>query len=66
MIQEKKKLAKVKNKKQGADNYETFLNDTFIYPSKGVVMHEGVKPYFRKITESVVGESSSRLVEAEE
>ena len=42
----KKKLAKAKNKQQGADNYETFLNETFIYPSKGVAKHEGVKPYF--------------------
>ena len=45
LIQEKKKLAKAKNKKQGADNYETF-----IYPSKGVARHECVKPYFSKFT----------------
>ena len=51
LIQEKKKLAKAKKEKQGADNYETFLNETFIYASKGVARHECVKPYFSKFIE---------------
>ena len=66
-IKEKKKLAKHRQGKQGSNKYKKFLEETFKYPlssSKAERCSE-VKPSVSKFTESVVGELSTKLVDAE-
>ena len=66
-IKEKKKLAKHRQEKQGSNKYQNFLEETFKYPlssSKAERCSE-VKPGVSKFTKSVVGELSTKLVDAE-
>ena len=66
-IKEKKKLAKHRQEKQGSNKYQIFLEETFKCPlssSKAERCSE-VKPSVSKFTESVVGELSTNLVDAE-
>ena len=66
-IKEEKKLAKHRQEKQGNDKYQKILEETFKYPlsnSKAERSSE-VKPSVSKFTESVIGELSTKLVDAE-
>ena len=66
-IKEEKKLAKHRQEKKGSNKYQTFFEETFKYPfssSKAERCLE-VKPSVSKFTESVVGELSTKLVDAE-
>ena len=66
-IKEKKKLEKHRQEKQGSNKYQKILEETFKYPlssSKAERCSE-VKISVSKFTESVVGELSTMLVDAE-
>ena len=66
-IKEKKKLAKQRQENQGSNKYQIFLEENFKYPlssSKAERCSE-VKLSVSKFTESVVGELSTKLVDAE-
>ena len=66
-IKEKRKLAKHRQEKKGSKEYQKFLEETFKYPlsiSKAEGCSE-VKPSVSKFTKSVVGELSTKLVDAE-
>ena len=66
-IKEEKKLAKHPQEKQGSNKYKKFLEETFKYPlaSSKAERSSEVKPSVSKFTESVVGELSTKLVDAE-
>ena len=67
-IKEEKKLAKHRQEKQGSNKYQKFLlEETFKYPlsSSKAQRSSEVKPSVSKFTESVVGELSTKLVDAE-
>ena len=66
-IKEEKKLAKHRQEKQGSNKYQKFLEETFKYPlsSSKAERSSEVKPSVSKFTESVVGELSTKLVDAE-
>ena len=67
IIKEEKRLAKHRQEKQGSDKYHIFLEETFKYPlsSSKAERSSEVKPSVSKLTESVVGELSTKLVDAE-
>ena len=62
-----KKLAKHQQEKQGSNKYQKFLEETFKYhlSSSKAERSSEVKPSVSKFTESVVGELSTKLVDAE-
>ena len=66
-IKEEKKLAKHGQEKQGSNKYKKCLEETFKYPlsSSKAERSSQVKPSVSKFTESVVGELSTKLVDAE-
>ena len=66
-IKEEPKLAKHLQEKQGSNKYKNFLEETFKYPlsSSKAERSSEVKPSVSKFTESVVGELSTKLVDAE-
>ena len=63
----KEKLAKHRQEKQGSNKYQNFLKETFKYhlSSSKAKRSLEVKPSVSKFTESVVGELSTKLVDAE-
>ena len=65
-IKEKKKLAKHRQEKQGSNKYQKFLEETFKYPLPSFKAERcsEVKPSVSRFTESVVGELSTKLVDA--
>ena len=65
-IKEEKKLAKHRQEAQGSNRYQKKLEETFKYPlSSSKAESSEIKPSFSKFTESVVGELSTKLVNAE-
>ena len=62
-----KKLVKHRQEKQGSNKYQKFLEETFKYPlsSSEAERCSEVKASVSKFTESVVGELSTKLVDAE-
>ena len=66
-IKEEKRLAKHRWEKQGSNKYQKFLDETFKYPlsSSKAERSSEVKPSVVKFTKSVVGELSTKLVDAE-
>ena len=66
-IKEEKNLTKHSQEKQGSNKYQKFLEETFKYSLSSSKAERGseVKPSVSKFTESVVGELSTKLVDAE-
>ena len=66
-IKGEKKLVKHWQEKQGSNMYKKFLEETFKFPlsSSKAERSSEVKPSVSKFTESVVGELSTKLVDAE-
>ena len=66
-IIKEKRLARHRQEKQGSDKYQKFLEVTFKYPlsSSKAERSSEVKPSVSKFTESVVGELSTKFVDAE-
>ena len=63
----KEKLAIYRQEKQGSNKYQNFLEETFKYPLSSFKAERcsEIKASVSKFTESVVGELSTNLVDAE-